>query len=192
MKLIVGLGNPGSKYRRTRHNVGFEILLAFAQMHKVVFQESSRGLGGLAQGSLENQEFALLMPATFMNESGQAVKRYVSELRVPLDELLVVCDDVALPLGKTRIRLKGSAGGHNGLKSIQAYLGTEHYARLRIGIGDSKGEDLADYVLDRFLPEEQEIMEGTIKKAVAILTLYVTQGIAAAMQFKNEENIDHG
>lgn len=192
MKLIVGLGNPGPRYRRTRHNVGFEVLAAFAKQHKLVFQEHSRWLGALAQGVLEGCEFALLLPGTFMNESGQAVKRCVSELKAPLDELLVVCDDVALPLGKTRIRLKGSAGGHNGLKSIEAHLGTQHYARLRIGIGDSRGGDLADYVLDRFLPEEQEIMEETVEKAVAILTLYITQGIAAAMQFKNEENIDHG
>ena len=130
-------------------------------------------VGELAQGKLEDKKVILLLPMTYMNRSGQAVRLCGDYFGVSASQTLVVCDDVALPFGKMRFRLEGSAGGHNGLKSVEAHLGTREYPRLRIGIGDQQGEDLADYVLGKFSAEELELMPEIEEKALARMDLWL-------------------
>ena len=185
--LIVGLGNPGKAYEQTRHNVGFHIVQALAQKYGSAFKHTSHLIGDVAQVAFHEKKVLLLMPTTFMNSSGDAVRRCVDYYKVPLDHLIVVCDDVALPLGTMRMRSKGSCGGHNGLSSIQTHLNTEYYARLRIGVGAPDQQDLADYVLGRFTQEESQVIEETVLKAVEVLQLWMTAGIAMAMQTANQK-----
>ena len=170
--LIVGLGNPGSAYEKTRHNVGYCIVQAFARKHSFSFKHSSHLVGELAQGNLDGKKLLLLLPTTFMNSSGDAVRRCVDYYQVPTHHLMVVCDDVALPLGNMRMRKKGSSGGHNGLKGIETHLGTQLYARLRIGVGAPDQQDLADYVLGRFSRQETEMIEEMTPKAIEALELW--------------------
>lgn len=167
MKLIVGLGNPGKSYELTRHNVGFEVVKALAKKKGWSFHRDAKIEGEIAQGSVGEQKWFLLLPETYMNSSGEAVRRCVEYFKVPLEEILVVCDDIALPFGTLRLREKGSAGGHNGLRSIEEHLGSQHYARLRIGVGDRMEGDLADHVLGKFLAEEQEKLPTLIADASA-------------------------
>ena len=163
--LIVGLENPGSTYKETRHNIGLK--------------------GKLAQGTIGKAQVLLLLPSTFMNLSGEAVRACVEKFKMSLDHLIIVSDDVALPLGAIRLRSQGSAGGHNGLKSIEAHLGTQYYARLKIGVGDPEGRVLSDYVLDSFSLEERGEVEESIKQALCVLDTWVEQGLAKAMQVAN-------
>lgn len=179
--LIVGLGNPGAAYEKTRHNVGFNIVKSFAAKHGMVFKHASHLIGDFAQGN----KTLLLLPTTYMNSSGDAVRRCVDYFKVPLDHLMVVCDDVALPIGTMRMRTKGSSGGHNGLKSIAAHLNTEHYARLRVGVSGPETEELVDYVLGKFSQEESKIIQDVAIKAIQALELWITVGTAAAMQASN-------
>lgn len=183
--LIVGLGNPGDAYRNTRHNIGFEVVKALAEQRGMNFRHASHLIGELAQGEIDGKKLFLLLPATFMNSSGDAVRRCIDYYKVSVDQLLVVSDDVDLPLGTVRIRAKGSAGGHNGLKSVEAHLRTDHYMRFRIGVGSPTGRDLADYVLGRFSSEEMPVAVQMVKKAVDILLLYLEKGGPAAMQMAN-------
>lgn len=185
--LIVGLGNPGEAYKDTRHNVGFNIVQSFGKKQGLAFRHASHLIGDMAQGSVREKKVLLLLPTTFMNSSGDAVRRCIDYYQVPLDHMLVVCDDVALPIGTQRMRSKGSCGGHNGLKSIEAHIHTEHYARLRIGVGAPGQQDLADYVLGRFFQEEKKIIEEMSTKAVEVLELWIAAGIAAAMQSANAQ-----
>lgn len=188
--LIIGLGNPGSAYDQTRHNVGFRIVETFAEKHKLKFKHASELIGDVAQGKVGEKQGVLLLPTTYMNSSGVAVKRCVDRFKVPMDHLMVVCDDIALDLGTMRIRSKGSPGGHNGLKSIQAHLNTEHYARFRIGISPPGQEKLEDYVLGTFSPQEQKVIEEMTTKAVEVLELWMAAGIAMAMRTANARNKD--
>lgn len=153
MKLIVGLGNPGPKYRLTRHNLGFLVLDGLAAQQKVLLRNSSGNHGMLAKAVIEGIECSLLMPMTFMNDSGLSVKKLADRAGTPLEDILIVCDDLSLSFGKMRLRPSGSAGGHNGLKSIIGHLGSNQFARLRMGIDTPKGEaDTVDYVLSNFTP----------------------------------------
>ncbi len=183
--LIIGLGNPGAAYQQTRHNVGFHIVQSLAEKHGVHFKHAPHLIGELAQASIHDKKVLLLLPTTYMNTSGEAVRRCVDYYKVPLDHLIVVCDDVALPIGTKRIRSKGSCGGHNGLKSIEAHLNTEHYARLRIGVGGPGSQILADYVLGKFSQEESKVVEEITVSAIQVLELWVKAGIAIAMQTAN-------
>lgn len=183
--LIVGLGNPGVSYERTRHNVGFNIVRRLADQLGGVFKSASHLTGDLAQLNVHGKKVLLLLPTTFMNASGDAVRRCKEYYGVPFDQVLVVCDDIALPLGTLRMRTKGSPGGHNGLKSIEAHLNTEHYARLRIGISAPGHENLADYVLGKFSQEESAEVQKIAARAVEVLELWINKGIAAAMQAAN-------
>ena len=139
--------------------------------------------------SLSGNKGYLLLPTTFMNGSGEAVRKCKDYYEVPLDRLLIVCDDVALPLGTLRIRSQGSCGGHNGLKNIETHLHTQYYARLRIGVGGPGEQILADYVLGRFSAEESKRIEKTTEDALGVLDLWVTAGIAAAMQVANRSAV---
>lgn len=184
-RLIIGLGNPGAGYAKTRHNVGFNVVKAFAQKNGFVVRPVQQVSGLLAHKPMGNKKVLLLMPTTYMNESGQAARRCVDYFKVAVHQLLVVCDDVALPVGAMRLRMKGSSGGHNGLKSITTHLGTENYARLRIGVGSPTHERLDDYVLGNFTKEESPLIEEIIVRAVEVLELWITSGIVAAERAAN-------
>lgn len=179
--LIVGLGNPGPRYRNTRHNIGFMVVERLAEKLGATFDREKFG-GLIAQGRHGGKRLLLLKPLTFMNKSGTAVAQAMrNQIREPGD-LLVVFDDVDLPLGRLRLRKKGSAGGHNGLKSIIAHIGAKEFPRLRIGIGRSTGErELTNHVLGKFTPEERDTVGEAVEKAVQAVLVYAEHGVDAAM-----------
>lgn len=187
MKVIVGLGNPGPQYRGTRHNVGFDVLERLAESLGVAFtKEKHQGL--LAEASARGAKVLLVKPLTFMNRSGDCVAPAVhNKVSSPAD-VLVVTDDVNLPLGRLRIRAGGSAGGHNGLKSLIERLGSDQFPRLRVGVGDKRATgDLADHVLSKFLPEEREVVAAMTARAVDAALLWVAEGVERTM---NEFNVE--
>jgi PTH1 family peptidyl-tRNA hydrolase len=185
VKLVVGLGNPGAKYRGTRHNVGFEVLDRLADRHRAVFDAAP--VEALeARWRLDGDAVILAKPLTFMNLSGEAVGGLIRFYRVDTADVLIVCDDVNLPLGRLRVRATGSEGGHNGLRSVAQHLGTIDYARLRIGVG--RGEerrDLADHVLSRFEPEEQTGVMSAIDRSADAVEDWVRHGTAYVMNAYN-------
>lgn len=187
MRLIVGLGNPGREYEGTRHNVGFMVVEAFAKKYRLEFDSHEKdALTG--RGRVAGNSVMLAKPLTYMNLSGEAVAKLArAYLDAPAD-MIVVYDDIDLPLGRIRIRERGSAGTHNGMRSIIASVGTEDFPRLRVGIrGDESGGRLRDYVLDAFAPEEQGVVETTIARACEALLLFVRGDLRRAM---NEFNRD--
>lgn len=185
--LIAGLGNVGAEYEGTRHNAGFMVLDALASASSAVF--SVDRLGALATCRVKGRQLVLLKPSTYMNLSGKAVHYWLQKEKLGVEELLVVVDDLALPLGEVRLRAQGSAGGHNGLKDIQAKLGTSGFARLRVGVGHnfSRGQQI-DYVLSKFAPEEQPLLAVAIEKAREAISLYATIGLERAMNVVNTKN----
>jgi peptidyl-tRNA hydrolase, PTH1 family len=183
--LIVGLGNPGKAYAETRHNVGFRVLEELARKYNWTFTKVKGVCGLLAKGSLGGKSLFLLMPETYMNSSGQAVKACISYYDIPLAQMCVVCDDIYLPFEKFRMRTSGGSGGHNGLKSLDAHLVTQEYARLRIGVGDREKGDLADYVLSSFLAEEKLKLPSLLQRASDAVECFVDKGIVQAMQLAN-------
>ena len=178
--LVVGLGNPGSEYARTRHNIGFDLLDAWATAHSASFSISR--LGDRAQFSIKGRTIVLIKPSTFMNLSGKAVRYWLEEEKVPIENLVVVVDELALPVGHVRLKLKGSDGGHNGLKDIQALLKTQEYPRLRFGVGSdfSKGRQ-ADYVLGKWKPDEDKALPERIQTAASAAKSFVFDGLPMAM-----------
>ena len=183
MKLVVGLGNPGKKYDGTRHNVGFAVVDALAAGPGVgKFQ--GRFDSQVAEWFADGEKVLLMKPETFMNLSGRAVRQAVDFYQVERPDVLVVCDDISLPLGKLRFRARGTHGGHNGLRDLQNHLGTTEYSRLRIGV-DAPGEDAVDHVLGRFRPSEKAVIEDAIAQAVQGVDLWVRQGIAKCMNQYN-------
>ena len=183
-KLVVGLGNPGTKYQGTRHNVGFELVDRLAQSGSGA-SFARKFEGQLAETAIDHRRVLLLKPETFMNCSGRSVGQAVRFYKLELTELLVICDDLSLPLGSIRIRPGGSDGGQKGLRDITAHLGTEAFPRLRIGIGDHGDSDAVDYVLSRFRNAERAILEDTLIFAGQAVAVWVTQGIDAAMNRYN-------
>jgi len=187
--LIVGLGNPGSEYRETRHNIGFKVVRAFAEKQGFVFRRALNGIGELAQGVIEGNKVILLLPMTYMNTSGNAVRLFVDYFKLSLEDLLVIVDDIYLPFGTMRIKEKGSAGGHNGLKSIEAHLGSQDYPRLKMGVGDDFKGDLAEHVLTRFTPKEQELLNLFIQNGAEALTYWILQGKSEAIKYANTTSL---
>jgi peptidyl-tRNA hydrolase, PTH1 family len=186
--VIVGLGNPGREYALTRHNIGFLIIQAFAAEQQWNFKGEKRFQAGVSVGKFDQFTIDLLLPLTYMNLSGQAVKPYLDFYKLSPDRLIVVADDVALPFGQLRVRKSGSPGGHNGLKSIAAHLQTDHYLRLRVGIGlEQRDGGLADYVLDRFSSEEQKQLPKVIQEGVEALKQIIIKGATAAMNEINRK-----
>jgi len=184
MKLVVGLGNPGGKYAGTRHNVGFDVVDLLAQSPSAGrFQSRFQAqVADLLEGS---DKLLLVKPETFMNLSGRAVRQVLDFYQLPVEALLVVCDDINLPLGKLRARARGTHGGHNGLRDIQNHLGTTEYSRLRIGV-DAPPEDAAiEHVLSRFRPVERRVMEEAVQLAVQAVVVWATHGIEACMNQYN-------
>ncbi len=178
--LIVGLGNPGPEYAGNRHNVGFQCLARFAARHGLRFS-FYRFRASLAEGTVAGRHVLLARPLTYMNESGQAVGPLVRRYAVSLDNLLVVHDDMDLPLAKIRLRARGSSGGHRGLDAIVRILGTTEVPRLRVGIGRPPYGDPVDYVLSDWRPDEQAAMEGAYDRAVEAIDCFIGEGIVAAM-----------
>ena len=181
MKVIVGLGNPGAEYAATRHNVGWWFLDLLQQEWRCTkFRRDGNAV--TAEGRFEDQDVLLVKPTTYMNRSGSAVARLLlePEFRVT-DDLLVVVDDVALPIGRARIRPRGTAGGHNGLKSIEASLRSQEYPRLRIGVDEAPpGIDRADWVLGTFAPEEEEAVRNLLPKLVTVTGTWINAGVEEA------------
>ena len=165
--MIVGLGNPGRQYEGTRHNLGFMVVEAFAKRHDMGLREQAKFLGRTARGRVGMEEVLCLLPSTYMNESGRAVAKMASYYKLEADRVLVVCDDVELDFGTIRVRMSGGSGGHRGLNSVAQSLGTQGYPRMRLGVGREDGtRDLADYVLARFAPVEEEKLGDWIEQAV--------------------------
>ncbi len=186
--LIVGLGNPGKSYEMTRHNAGFMVTKELAATLGVTFRSAlSRAKGSLAKGEMDGKQLFLLLPFTFMNESGSSVKSALDYYKIPLRNLLVVCDDAALPFGRLRLREKGSDGGHNGLKSVEAHLNTQEYKRLRFGVGSPDKSELKDFVLESFSKKEQQEIKTPIERAIAAIIVWLREGIEAAQRVANEQ-----
>ena len=186
--LIAGLGNIGSEYAETRHNIGFKVLDALAAASNAVFR--TERYGDVAEMRFKGRTFLLLKPSTYMNNSGNAVRYWLRKEKVEPAELLVVLDDLALPLGTIRMRAKGNDGGHNGLKSIDACIGTNAYPRLRCGIGhDFRQGQQVDYVLGEWLPEEKETLRSVIGMASEAVLSVGTQGVERTMNLFNKKGV---
>ena len=181
---VVGLGNPGGEYARTRHNVGWEVLDLLAERHKVKLT-TAKHKARYGVGRIEETPVALVKPMTFMNLSGQAVKPLLAEFGLAPDRLIVVADDLDLPTGKLRMREGGSHGGHNGHRSIIATLGTSDYPRLKIGIGSVDKSQTVDHVLSRFTPDEREGIARAVERAADAVEILIAQGPNAALTFAN-------
>lgn len=186
MKLIVGLGNPGTEYERTRHNVGWMVLDAFAKKFRIELNKHEKsamtGSGRVAGGSV-----MLAKPLTYMNLSGDAVRLLMNAYLDSPQDLIIVYDDIDLPLGKLRIRQNGSAGTHNGMRSIISEIRTENFPRLRVGIGGPGDAKLRDHVLDEFNGEEQPVVERAIERSVDALVLFARGDLKRAMNSFNRE-----
>ena len=184
--LVVGLGNIGAEYANTRHNMGFMVLDAWAKASNTVF-ETSR-YGSIAEVSFKGNRFTLLKPSTYMNLSGKAVRYWMGQLKLPIGQLLVISDDLNLPFGSLRLRKNGSAGGHNGLANITEMLGSQDYARLRIGIGNdfSRGGQI-DFVLGDLTREETAELPEICSKAIVGVKTFASAGIDRAMNMVNNK-----
>lgn len=181
MKIIVGLGNPTREYEGTRHNVGFSVIYNISDKYNInVDTKKHKALIG--KGIIEGEKVILAMPQTYMNLSGESVRELVDYYKCDPEDIIVIYDDISLDVGKLRIRAKGSAGGHNGIKNIIAHLGTQEFPRIKVGVGEKPPRmDLADYVLGHFSKEEQPIIREGADKACDAVTLMIREDIATAM-----------
>lgn len=184
--LVVGLGNIGQEYRHTRHNVGFEILDCYAKQSGIFFEDGR--YGEMARAKYRGRQLVFLKPSTYMNLSGKAVNYWMKQEKIPLERLLIITDDIALPFGKIRIRAKGSDGGHNGLKNINEILGITAYARLRFGIGNEfhKGRQV-DYVLDKWSDEEMSALDKRLEICVEAINSFSYIGLDKTMTSFNNK-----
>lgn len=185
MYIIAGLGNPTKEYDKTRHNVGFEVIDRLADRYDIdVSERKHRAFCG--KGMIEGQKVLLVKPQTFMNLSGESLRSVVDYYKVMPEELVVIYDDISLPPGQLRIRLKGSAGGHNGIKNIIAHLGTQEFPRIKVGVGAKPPRmDLKDYVLSRFSKGEQELMDKAFQEAAQAVAMMIGEGADRAMNHFN-------
>lgn len=182
--LIAGLGNPGIAYKGTRHNIGFDVLEAFVSKHNASLHVDR--LAEMVEIRWKGKAFVCIKPSTYMNESGKAIKYWKQKENIPLEDMLIIVDELAIPIEKLRLRPTGSAGGHNGLKSIQEALETDKYPRLRFGVGNNyqKGTQV-DYVLGRWNEKEKEVVKEKVSKCVEIIERFAVEGINAAMNACN-------
>jgi peptidyl-tRNA hydrolase, PTH1 family len=192
-ELIVGLGNPEPKYDNTRHNIGFAAVDELAKVWQMPLKENKRFQGLFAEGVPPNgQKVRILKPLTYMNRSGQAVRAVTDWYKIEPRSVLVIYDDMDLPVGRLRMRLSGSAGGHNGMKSIIAHLGSQEFPRLRIGIGKSDGEkDTINHVLGKFAPEEFKTIDEILYISLKAIELGLKAGIEQSMNRYNGFSINH-
>ena len=187
MYIIIGLGNPGQKYAATRHNIGFDAITRIADDYDISLDfKKHKALCG--RGYIGNEKVVLAQPQTFMNLSGESVKELMDYYKVSNEEIIVIYDDISLDVGQLRIRGKGSAGGHNGIKNIISHLGSEEFPRIKIGVGDKPKEwDLADYVLSRFQREEEPVVREALEKTSEAVKSIITSGMTAAMNIYNRK-----
>ena len=185
MYLIAGLGNPTKEYDKTRHNVGFSVIDVLADRYRIdISEKKHKALCG--RGVIEGQKVLLLKPQTFMNLSGESIRAAADYYKIEPEEMIVIYDDISLDPGQLRIRLKGSAGGHNGIKNIIANLGTQDFPRIKVGVGAKPPRmDLADYVLSRFGAGEQKLMEEAFGEAAEAAVMMMTDGAERAMNHFN-------
>jgi len=184
MKLIVGLGNPGAEYAGTRHNVGFEVIAELAKRHSItVTKRDFKAVFG--DGTIAGERVLLARPMTYMNLSGEAVAAILRFYKIEVEDLIVILDDVALPVGQLRLRYKGSAGGQNGLKNVIQHLGTEEIARIRIGVGGAQPGGLVGHVLSKFRKEEQETIQIAYQVAADAVECALKEGFDNAMNRYN-------
>ena len=182
MRLVVGLGNPGSEYECSRHNVGFEVIDRLAAKRRVKLRRSWKARALVGRTSLGGEDLLLVKPQTFMNLSGVAVKALLSRHGLTADDVVVVVDDADLDAGRLRVRSTGSAGNHNGLKSLVAELGTTKFTRIRVGVGGKpQGGDMVEHVLSPVTPEERVEIDQAVAKAVDVLAVIMSRGVNAAM-----------
>jgi PTH1 family peptidyl-tRNA hydrolase len=182
IRLVAGLGNPGREYQRTRHNVGFMVLDRLAADAQLPWEYAEKWKAGWAKSDV-----ILVKPATYMNRSGEALAAIANFYKIAAEEILVVLDDFALPLGRLRLRTQGSAGGHNGLESILEHFGTDAVPRLRIGIGSAPTQGATDYVLSRFFEEEQPLLNSALRRAADAVKCAIDKGLIAAMNLFNQQ-----
>jgi peptidyl-tRNA hydrolase, PTH1 family len=194
-QLIVGLGNPGSKYDQTRHNVGFAAVDQLARVWHISLAEQRKFQGIFGEGNAPHGEkIRLLKPLTYMNLSGQSIRAVIDWYKLPPESVLIIYDDMDLPFGKIRMRLSGSAGGHNGMKSAIAHLGTQNFPRLRIGIGNPKTDqhpdrDTVAHVLGKFAKSEAEVLEKVLHLVGDAINLSLKQGLPKAMSLYNNQSV---
>lgn len=185
--IFVGLGNPGKKYEMTRHNMGAIVVQGFAHIYGLSLKAENRFLAKVAKASIQGVTVHVVLPMTYMNESGLAVRKYVDYFKLTPQDVVVVSDDADLSFGELRLRSQGSSGGHNGLKSIQTHLGTTQYSRLRVGIGRKQepGKELSGYVLDRFTKNEAEELSSTVDSGVKALNMLLSETVENVMNVVN-------
>ena len=194
-QLIVGLGNPGTKYDQTRHNIGFEAIDSLSRAWKISLSENRKFQGIFGEGlSRQGEKIRLLKPQTFMNLSGQSIRAVTDWYKIPPEAVLVIYDDLDLPVGRLRLRQSGSAGGHNGMKSTIAHLNSQNFPRLRIGIGNPKGNanpdrEVVSHVLGRFSAAENQVVREVLDLVVAAIDLSIKDGIPKAMSLYNNRSI---
>ncbi|AFY39399.1 peptidyl-tRNA hydrolase [[Leptolyngbya] sp. PCC 7376] len=192
-QLIVGLGNPEPKYDRTRHNIGFEFVDRLASDWGVSLQENKKFRGYWAEARRNGKKLGLLKPTTYMNRSGQSLRAVIDWYKIPPESVLVVYDDMDLPLGRLRLRLTGSAGGHNGIKSIISHLGTKDFPRLRIGIGKARVQgdrQTISHVLGKFAPNEQPVLKKVLTLSEDALSMSLKEGVEKAMSLYNGRSVE--
>ena len=188
MYIIAGLGNPDRQYRNTRHNIGFDVIDLIADQNNITIGERKHK-ALIGKGFVGGQKVVLIKPQTYMNLSGESIREVIDFYKIDeRSELIVISDDISLEVGQIRIRKKGSAGGHNGLKNIILHLGHDEFQRIKMGVGQKpEGYDLADYVLGHFSKEEREIMDESAKYAAEAVTVMMTEGADAAMNRYNRK-----
>lgn len=185
MYIIAGLGNPGEKYDGTRHNAGFSVIDELADKYNISV-DTLKHKGLIGKGTIGGEKVILVKPLTYMNESGQCIREVLDYYKADIDDLIVIFDDISLEPGKLRIRPKGSAGGHNGIKSIIAHLGSDSFKRVKFGVGSKPaGWDLADWVLARFPKQEEPLLSESRNKACDAVECILTQGVGSAMNKYN-------
>lgn len=186
--MIIGLGNPGKRYMRTRHNLGYAVATRFCERHCIGLRKKRRLRSQIGVGEVAGKKVVAVMPTTFMNRSGEAVASVVGFYGVNPRDLLVIVDDVNLPLGRLRIRSNGSDGGHNGMRSVITWLGTTDFPRLRIGIGKKESRSLTDFVLGDFRRTEACVIEDAVKRAAEAVEDIIVEGIRSAMSRYNRRS----
>lgn len=190
-ELVVGLGNPEPKYDRTRHNIGFEVVDNLSATWGLPWKENKRFQGLVAEGvAVSGKKIRLLKPLTYMNRSGQAVRAVIDWYKISPQAVLVAYDEMDLPVGRLRMRLSGSAGGHNGMKSIISHLGSQQFPRLRIGIGKSSGKkQTVSHVLGKFAPDESKIIKEVLDLSTDAIAMSLTKGVEKSMSLYNGKDI---
>ncbi len=190
--LIVGLGNPGTAYEKTRHNVGFRAMRHFAKQHSIELHPAQHILAEIGIGRVGKSSVHVLLPLTYMNSSGEAVLHTMKAFKLLSNRIAVVVDDIAFPVGEIRFKEEGSHGGHNGLRSIEEHLGTRDFPRLRIGVGHPGEKELADYVLSPFSKQDEEKLPEVFNQVAYVLDSWILQGIQKAMILANTKRVNEG